>query len=103
VFVDKLNDNVSCTTHKQYLYSIEVSPDSMSNMTFTCNNTEIDSVGNTSIASLEVYEVFDEDDIEFCFHGPKIIPKNETPATICTVNIIGAIHSKQLFGILLKS
>ena len=35
------------------------------------------------------------------YHGPKIIPKNETPATICTVNNIGAICSKWLMCILL--
>ena len=61
-----------------------------------------DSVGNASLASLELYEVFD-DDIEYCFHGPKIIPRNETPATICTVNTIGAIRSRRLFRILLDS
>ena len=70
--------------------------------TVTCYITGNDSVGNASIASLEVYEVFD-DDIEYCFHGPKIIPKNETPPTICMVNTIGAIHSRQLFRILLDS
>ena len=32
-----------------------------------------DSVGNASIASIKLYEVF-YDDIEYCLHGPKIIP-----------------------------
>jgi hypothetical protein len=75
---------------------------SMIGSTVTCDTTDDDSVGNASIASLEVYEVFD-DDIEYCFHGPKIIPKNETPATICMVNTIGAIHIRQLSRILLDS
>ncbi len=69
----------------------------------TCEDTDDDSVGNAFIASLEVYEVFDDDDIEYCFHGPKVIPKNETPATICMVNTIGAICSRRLFRILLDS
>jgi len=68
----------------------------------TCDTTDNDSVGDASIALLEVYEVFD-DKIKYCFHGTKIIPKNETPATICTVNTIGAIHSRQLFQILFDS
>jgi hypothetical protein len=72
--------------------------------TVMCDVTDDDSVGNASIASLEVYEIFDEDDIEYFFHGPKIIPKNEfSPATICTVNTIGAIRSRRLFHILLDS
>ena len=70
--------------------------------TITCDTTDNDSVRNTSIILLEVYEVFD-DDIEYCFHGTKIIPKNETPATICMVNTISAIRSRQLFRILLDS
>jgi hypothetical protein len=46
--------------------------------------------------------VFD-DDIEYCFHGPTVIPKNKTPATICTVNTIGTICIRQLFHSLLVS
>ena len=34
--------------------------------TVTCNTTDDDPVGNTSLATLEVYEVNDED-IKFCF------------------------------------
>ena len=97
------DDSVSCTKHKQYLFATDISADSMTNSTITCNDTDNDSVGNASIASLKVYEVFDEDDIEYCFRGPKIIPKNETPATICIVNTIGAIRSRRLFHILLDS
>ncbi len=93
--------SVSCTMHKQYLHPLDIS-DSTTNSTVTCEDTDDDSVGNASIASLEVYVVFN-DDIEYCFHGPKIIPKNETPATICMVNTIGAIHSRRLFRILLDS
>ena len=98
---DPLDDSVSCNMHKLFPFSSDSSA-SMTNSTITCDTTDDDSVGNASIALLEVYEVFD-DDIEYCFHGPKIIPKNETPATICTVNTIGAIRSRQLFRILLDS
>ena len=103
LFDDTLGDSVSCTKHKQYLSATDVASDSMTNSTIMCYATDDDSVGNASIASLEVYEVFDEDDIEYCFHGPKNITKNETPATICTVNTIGAIRSRRFFRILLDS
>jgi hypothetical protein len=85
-------DSVSCNMHKRLPCNSNPFT-SMTDSTITCDTTDNDSVGNASIASIEVYEVFD-DDIEYCFHGPKIIPKNETPAMICTVNTMGAIHSR---------
>jgi hypothetical protein len=87
---DAIDNTVSCNMHKLLHFSSN---------SFTIDD---DSVGNASIASLEVYEVFN-DDIKYCFDGPKIIPKNETPASICSVNTIGAINSRQLFHILLDS
>ena len=102
MFDDANDGSVSCNMHKHYMFPLDTY-DSMTNSTIMCEDTDDDSVGNASIASLEVYEVFDDDDIEYCFHGPKIIPKNETPATICTVNTIGTIHSRRLFRILLDS
>jgi hypothetical protein len=98
---DTLDDSVSCNMHRLFPSSSDSSA-SMTNSTITCHTTDDDSVGNASIALLEVYEVFD-DDIEYCFHGPKIIPKNETPASICMVNTIDAIRSRRLFRILLDS
>ena len=95
MFDDIHDDPVSCTKHRQYHFTTDVSADSMTNSTVMCHDADDDSVGNALIASLEVYEVFNEDDIEYCFHGPKIIPKNETPATICTVSTIGAIRSRR--------
>jgi hypothetical protein len=50
------------------------------------------------MAILEVCKV-NADDIVFSFHRPKIIPKNNTPATTCTINTIGATCSKQLIRI----
>ena len=67
--------------------------DDTTNCTVESTIANDDSVGNASLASLELYEVFD-DDIKYCFHGPKIVPRNETPATICMVNTIGAIRSR---------
>jgi hypothetical protein len=98
---DPLDDSVACNLHKLFPFSSDSSA-SMTNSIVTCDITDDGSEGNASIASLEVYEVFD-DDIEYCFYGPKIIPKNETPESICTVNTIGAIRSRQLFRILLDS
>ena len=74
----------------------------MTNCSIESTIADDDSVGNASIASINLYKVFN-DDIEYCFHRPKIIPRNETPATICTVNTIGAICSRPLFRILLDS
>ena len=69
---DTLDDSVSCNMHKLFPFSSDSSA-SMTNSTVTCDTTDNDSVGNASIALLEVYEVFD-DDIKYCFHRPKIIP-----------------------------
>jgi hypothetical protein len=96
---DPLDDSVWCNMHKLFPFSSDSSA-SMTNSTITCDTTDTGSVGNTSIALYEVYEVFN-DDIEYCSHWLKIIHKNETPATICTVNTIGTICSRQLFRILL--
>jgi hypothetical protein len=65
-----------------------------------CNTADNDSVGNASLATLEVFEVNGKD-IKFCFHGLKIIPWNKTPAPICTVNTLGTIHSRRLYRIFL--
>ncbi len=46
MFDDTYNGSVSCTMHKQYLYSLEVPPDSMTNNTITCEDTDDVSVGN---------------------------------------------------------
>ena len=82
VFKSEIDDTTNCTTESTI--------------------ADNDSVGNASLASLEIYEVFN-DNITYCFHGPKIVPWNETPATICTFNTIGTIHSRQMFRILLDS
>ena len=58
------------------------------------------STGNTF--SLTHYTA-DIDDIEFNYHGQKVIPQHETPITICTANTIGAVHSRWLFRVLFDS
>ena len=38
------------------------------------------------------------------YHGPKVvIPKQESPITICTANTIGNVRSRRLFRVLLDS
>ena len=86
-----LDDCVSCNMHKLFPFSSDSSA-SMTNSTVMCDTTDDDSVGNASRPCLKC--TFFNDNIKYCFHGPKIIPKNETPATICTVNTIGPIHSR---------
>jgi hypothetical protein len=65
------------------------------------SSTDDDSVGNISLTMLEKY-VLDED-IEFNYHGPKVVPQNKAPGTIFTVNTIGTLHCRLLFCILLDS
>jgi hypothetical protein len=103
--VDDTHDHtVPCIPHKLFHLETQhtLSSDSMTGCTIKSTIVDDDSVGNTSIDSIELYEVFD-DDIEYCFHGPKIIPQNKTPATICTVNTICAKRSRQLFCMILDS
>ena len=39
----------------------------------------------------------------YSYHGPKVIPKNECPATICTANTIGLVRSRKLLKVLFDS
>jgi len=94
--IDDTHDHtVPCIPHK--LFHLETQhtlfSDSMIDCTLESTIADDDSVENASIASIELYKVFN-DDIEYWFHGPKIIPRNETPATICMVNTMGAMHSR---------
>jgi hypothetical protein len=63
--------------------------------------TNDDPVDNVFLATLEVYELHET--IEFNYHGPKVVPKNKTPETICMINTIGIIWSRHLFHGLLDS
>jgi hypothetical protein len=72
--IDDTHDHtVPCIPHK--LYHLETQnalfSDSMPDCTIVSTIAGDDSVGNTSIASIELYEVFN-DDIEYCFYGPKL-------------------------------
>ena len=58
MFDDANDGSVSCGTHKQYMLPLDTY-DSMTNSTVTCEDTDDDSVGNSSTASLKVYKVFD--------------------------------------------
>jgi len=82
---DTFDDNCSVVCIRQNVmeYNEDAIPfiDDVTSSTITYNTTGDDYVGNVSLATLKVYEV-NIGDIEFCFHGPKIIPKNELSATI---------------------
>ena len=58
------------------------------------------SAESASIQTLEVYEM-DSDEISFNYRGPKVLPKNETTATIAIWDTIGTMKSRKLFRILL--
>ena len=60
------------------------------------------SIGNASLDTIEFYQL-ETDELEINYRGPKILPKNETPATICTANTIGLIRSRKLLRVLLDS
>ena len=52
--------------------------------------------------ALEVYALH-SDEIGFNYRGPKVLPINETPVTICTANSIGCVRSRKLFRVLMDS
>ena len=73
--VDDTHDNinsVSCTMHKLFPFDTKFfpQPDSMTDSTITCDAADVDSVGNTSVATLEVDKVFDDD-----IMNPRLFPK----------------------------
>ena len=72
---DTHDHTVPCILHKLFHLGTQhtLFSDTMTDCTIESTIVDDDSVGNASIASIELYEVFD-DDIEYCFHGPKIIP-----------------------------
>ena len=52
------------------VYVLKSEIDDTTDCTIESTIADNHSVGNASLASLELYEVFD-DDIKYCFHGPK--------------------------------
>ncbi len=69
----------------------------------TEQSSALSSAGNASLDdALEVYQLH-EDEIGFNYRGPKVLPINETPVTICTINTIGCLRSRKLFRCLLDS
>ena len=65
----------------------------------------ITSAGNASIDTLDTLAAYqlDADETEYSYRGPKVLYRNETPATICTANTIGLIRSRKLLRVLLDS
>ena len=74
---------------------------SSTSSTADCTLSE-DDVSTGNAFSLTHYAT-DLDEIEFNYHGPKVIPRHETPVTICTANTIGAVRSRRLFRVLFDS
>ena len=68
-------NSVSCTIHKLFPFNTKffLPPDSMTDSTVTCGATDNDLVGNASIATLKIYEVFN-DDMKYCFMDPRPFP-----------------------------
>ena len=60
------------------------------------------SAGNASLDTLDVYQL-DADECYYNYRGPKVLPKNECPATICTADTIGLVRSRKLLRVLLDS
>jgi len=68
--------------------------------TVPCDGS-VTSAENATIETLQVYQI--DDDFPVNYRGPKVLPKNETPATICTASTIGLVRSRKLFRVLLDS
>ena len=74
---------------------------SSTSSTADCTLSDNDvSIGN---AFLLTHYAADLDEIVITYHGPKVIPRHETPVTICTANTIGAVRSRCLFRVLFDS
>ena len=106
-FADKeyLEDSVADTVTTPQCVKVDKDTRSIDYYTDCTESTALctpdGSVGNASFDSIELYEV--EEDFEIFYHGPKVLSKNETPCTICTVNTIGTLRSRRLFRVLLDS
>ena len=82
------------------LSSIDYDDDSMS-----CVHSSTSSISDCTLSDDDIFTAnafslthyaADLDDIEFNYHGPKVIPWHETPVTICTAKTIGAVRSRWL-------
>jgi hypothetical protein len=86
-------------TEKKTFSTLEYDDDMMSlvddpsSSTTACTFTDVrKSTGSTYSFSLDAFEA-DLDEIEYNYNGPNVIPKNETPVTICTAGTIGDVSS----------
>ncbi len=101
VILDTLVDTQeSSTSHHRIaleydkdIVSLAVDP-TLSTLDISISDNSNSSTGeNASAFEYECYEVKD-DTPRFNYHGPKIkIPKQESPMTICTADMIGTIRS----------
>ena len=79
-------------------------PFDIDNLTvLTEQSSDLDnSAGNAAASTLDAYELYKEN-ICFKYRGPKVLPINETPVTIYTVNTICCLCSRNLLQVLFDS
>jgi len=71
-----------------------------SSTSFTAGCTLSDDDISTGNAFSLTHYAADLDEIEFNYHGRKVIPRHETPVTIFMTNTIGVVCSRWLFRVL---
>ena len=105
---DDVSTSYFCPSKKSKCFStIDYDDDSVSfihsstSSTADCTLSD-DDISTGNALSLTHYAA-DLDEIEFNYHGPKVIPRHETPVTICTANTLGTVHSRWLFRVLFDS
>ena len=103
------NDKSGIDVEKQFLeqstlvYDDDDIPfDEPTASTAMCTLSDASTGNASSICSLEIFEV-GIDELEFNYRGPKIVPRNECPTTICTVDTVGGVRSRRLLRVLLDS
>jgi len=74
-------------------------------VTADCTLSDMDtSAGNASMDSEPYCCKMEVEEPRFNYHGPKVmLPKYESPVTICTADTIGSLRSRRLFRVLLDS
>ena len=94
---DDNSSDLSCSSSETSIPGLIFRDDSTASSHTSDLSAEFD-----SISSLEAYPL-DAEEITYNYRGPKVLPKNETPVTICIAGTIGLIRSRKLFRVLLDS
>ena len=90
---------VSNWIKKNYNDYTAIKEDTLSIRICTCDKN---SAADASIDTLEVYQL-EADDVRFNYWGSKVLPKNETPISICTADTIRCVRSRRLLRVLSNS